>query len=65
MAYAEMPDKLQDSLIKDLHLDNFFSQFSWAFLNFAAEHHLRVDKYWHDFPPGGLVFGIPKEGRLV
>jgi len=52
-----------NSLIKDTSpLDDFFSQFSWAFLNFAAQHHLRVDKYWHDFPSWRFSFRHPKGG---
>jgi hypothetical protein len=43
-------------------LDNFFSQFAWAFLNFAAEHHLRIDKYWHNFPSWRFSFRHPKGG---
>lgn len=52
-----------ESLSEDTsHLDDFFSQFSWAFLNFAAEHHLRIDKYWHDFPSFRFSFRHPKGG---
>jgi hypothetical protein len=58
-----MSGDLHDSLIKDTsHLDKFFSQFSWVFVNFAAEHHLRVDKYWHDFPSWRFCFRHPKGG---
>jgi hypothetical protein len=42
--------------------DQFFMRFSWAFLNFAAAHHLRVDKYWHDFPSWRFSFKHPKGG---
>jgi hypothetical protein len=33
-----------------------------VFLNFAAEHHLRVDKYWNDFPSWRFSFRHPKGG---
>ncbi len=58
-----MSGQLHDSFVKDIPLlDNFFSQFSWAFLNFAAAHHLRVHKYWHDFPSWRFDFRHPKGG---
>jgi hypothetical protein len=58
-----MSGDLHSSLIKDTsHFDNFFSQFSCAFLNFAAEHYLRVDKYWHGFPSWRFSFQHPKGG---
>jgi len=58
-----MSPDLRGSSIEDTsHLNSFFSQFSWAFLNFAAEHHLRVDKYWHDFPSWQFSFRHPKGG---
>jgi hypothetical protein len=43
-------------------LDHFFSRFSKAFSSFSARHHLRVDKYWHDFPSWRFSFKHPKGG---
>lgn len=43
-------------------LDQFFSQFSSAFQNFAATHNLRIDKYWHAFPSWRFSFKHPKGG---
>jgi predicted MPP superfamily phosphohydrolase len=58
-----MSGELHEYLNKDTsQLDKFFSQFSWAFLNFAAKHHLQVDNYWHDFPSWRFSFKHPKEG---
>lgn len=58
-----MSDQPHGSFVKDIPLlDDFFSRFSMAFLNFAAEHHLRVDKYWHDFPSWRFSFRHPKGG---
>lgn len=58
-----MSGQLHESFVKDIPLlDNFFSQFSWAFLNFAAKHHLQVDNYWHDFPSWRFSFKHPKGG---
>ena len=42
--------------------DKFFSPLSWTLLNFAAAHHLRVDKYWHHFPSFRFDFRHPKGG---
>ena len=58
-----MSDELHDSLVGHTsHLDDFFAEFSWAFLNFAGKHHLQVDKYWHDMPSWRFSFRHPKGG---
>lgn len=58
-----MSDELHDSFVEHTsHLDDFFAQFSWAFLNFVAKHHLQVDKYWHDLPSWRFSFRHPKGG---
>ena len=61
--YVAMSGEIHDSLNKETAmLDNFFSPFSWTLLNFAAAHHLRVDKYWHNFPSFRFDFRHPKGG---
>jgi hypothetical protein len=51
---------LQPSSTEDW--DQFFSQFAWDFLNFAADHNLRVEKYWHGLPCWRFSFKHPKGG---
>ena len=36
--------------------------FSWSFLDFAAKHHLLIDKYWHNLPSWRFSFRHPKGG---
>lgn len=58
-----MSDEPTRSLVeRTSDLDDFFAQFSWAFLNFVTKHHLQVDKYWHDFPSWRFSFRHPKVG---
>ena len=44
------------------HSDTVFSQFSWAFLNFAADHHAKIDKHWHGFDSWRFSFRHSKGG---
>lgn len=58
-----MPTVTVDSSVNaNSEWDDFFRKFSWAFLNFAAKHHVVVDKYWHDLPCWRFSFRHPKGG---
>lgn len=58
-----MSDELHEPLVEHTsHWDDFFAQFSWAFLNFVARHNFQVDKYWHDMPSWRFSFRHPKGG---